>query len=72
MDDPPIHISDRVVAKKLLPGVPVGSIGTVVLVFLSAPGYYDICFDGSAGPCVIHRAAREPLPVASTDEAAVA
>ena len=42
------QIGDRVVLNKPLLGLPTGTVGTVVMVYLSTTGCYDVQFDGDS------------------------
>jgi hypothetical protein len=54
---PPLfHPGDRVKTRRLLraaPSIPVGAIGTIVLVFVSAPDVYLVRFD-DYGAKIVH------------------
>lgn len=40
------RLGDRIVARHMIEAVPPGSYGTIVAIFHSAPGFYDVIFDG--------------------------
>ena len=40
------HVGDRVVTNKPLSGIPAGTAGTIIRVYISVPGCYDVKLNG--------------------------
>jgi len=61
------HIGDRVMTSTSLVGIPVETVGIVVLV--CADNYYDVHLDGFPTPCFLSGKNLDLMPSTDTDAA---
>ena len=56
------HIGDHVVTHTPQPGIPAGTVGTIVRVYVSATDCYDVRIDGDRTPHMIYGSSLMLLP----------
>jgi hypothetical protein len=60
------HVGDRIVTRHMIEGIPPGSAGTIVAIFYTAPGFYDVRFDRGNARHVIDVAELKRLSAGNT------
>ena len=61
------RVGDRVVTNKPLSGIPVGAVGTVVRVYISVAGCYDIRLDNCSTVHLMYEADLELSALGADD-----
>ena len=62
------HVGDRVVTNKPLSGIPAGTTGTIVRVYILVAGCYDVLLNGDPTPHLMYEADLNWLSGTDTDD----